>query len=435
MSFLFWTLVQFLAPLSVLLFWILGFLLPVMVWMERKVEALIQDRHGPSRTHLGGLRWLGMVHNLAVLFRSPGKEDRSFDEQSPLWTRAAPFLLVLSAWLPMALLPFGESVQVGSHTFHAQMAPLNTSTWIVLFLLSLQPFAFLLAGADSRAPLVRRGVNRSVLQSSLALLLLWLAVGSATMAYGSADLAALVQTQGHNAFTWGLLLSPLGAFLAWIALMMLQERSPFDLTGGRTELLTGAFLGYSGLSFDMARSSRSLLLLTGSGLWVTLFLGGWQVPFLSNGFLQQHSVTLLTGLLLFFGILLLMGSVLLISNILKPLHRWGDRRDRESHRMLPLLVGTASVLFALALVVLPQFSTLTPLWLAHGTRILFQLLAFSSKLLLVALVTMWVQASLPRFRLDQVLRLGWHWWLPMGLANFFITGLWSKFWLHFWGVL
>src|ERR1700736_3156183 len=134
----------------------------------------------------------------------------------------------------------------------------------------------------------------------------------AMMVYGSIRLDDMVRWQGDNA--WGSLVQPLAFFLFFCAAIAESKRIPFDLPEAESELVSGYFTEYSGMKFGMFYFAEYMEVCTSSMLLVTIFLGGWQLPFIHRDGISiafgtttlvhatmAHWAVELIGVLAFFG--------------------------------------------------------------------------------------------------------------------------------------
>lgn len=176
------------------------------------------------------------------------------------------------------------------------------------------------------------------------------------MTYNSLRFDDMVRWQGDNA--WGIFVQPLAFFLFFAAATAESKRIPFDLPEGESEIV-GYFTEYSGMKFGMFFFAEYIEVVTSSALLVTLFLGGWQLPFLHRD-----------------GLTIAIGDTLLLS--------------------YPM---------------------------THLSVIIIQVLAFFGKTTLMCLLQAVVRWTLPRFRYDQLMRLGWRSILPLSIANIAVTGI------------
>ena len=134
----------------------------------------------------------------------------------------------------------------------------------------------------------------------------------AMMIYGSVRLEDMVLWQGDN--TWGIYVQPLAFFLFFAAAIAESKRIPFDLPEAESELVSGYFTEYSGMKFGMFYFAEYMEVVTSSMLLVTIFLGGWQLPFLHRDGLHiafgesaifatrlPHIWVIILGVVAFFG--------------------------------------------------------------------------------------------------------------------------------------
>jgi NADH-quinone oxidoreductase subunit H len=154
-------------------------------------------------------------------------------------------------------------------------------------------------------------------------------------------------------------------------------------------------------------------------LLTTLYFGGYSIPWLPRPALEAHAQTLLPLVIVFFALFCTWLSVLFFRRVQRERNKFGDARDRE-----PVLGG---VNFAI-LAGLSLFSlTLKPWTVEPAGAELFatimQILAFLGKMVFFAWFFIWMRWTLPRFRYDQLMALGWKVMLPLGLVNLMITAL------------
>ena len=153
----------------------------------------------------------------------------------------------------------------------------------------------------------------------------------------------------------------------------------------------------------------------------TLYFGGWQVPYLNTATLTAHASTVLKVLLLTGVVVFLVGGVLSVRYDRYLAGTWpkGDLRNQEGK----ILATIAFVLVVIQLAALVFFWSMDlPDWGRAVVTLLAQLSAFGAKLLFFCWMFIWVRWTLPRFRYDQIMRLGWKSLIPLAFANIFITG-------------
>ena len=170
--------------------------------------------------------------------------------------------------------------------------------------------------------------------------------------------------------------------------------------------------------FFMAEYANMII---ASAVISSLFFGGWQIPFLSTEFLRANSSEALKIVLAFLAVGHLAAGLLMLKVGRKnvKVKKWGDRRDYEG-----LILGTGAIGAAFALVGALIF--LWPMVLSGNASMIvtavLQVACFLTKVLFFCWVFIWVRWTLPRFRYDQLMKLGWKYMMPVSLANIFITG-------------
>jgi len=275
--FLLVTLVKVVAILFVLLTAI-----AYITWLERKVIAHIQSRWGPYRVGPYGLLQ-PMADGIKFLF----KEDIMPLEADRLIYLLAPFLAFTLAFLSFAVIPFGGSFQVGTHTVFLQITNLDVGLLFIFAVTSLGVYSIALAGWSSNSKYPLFGGLRSSAQMISYELSLGLAVIGVIMFSGTLNLRDIVMAQmgtwhWHGAWTplphWNIFAQPLGFLVYFTAAIAETNRVPFDLPEGETELVAGFHTEYSSLKFAMFFMSEYANMITVSCIATLLFFGGWGGP-------------------------------------------------------------------------------------------------------------------------------------------------------------
>jgi NADH-quinone oxidoreductase subunit H len=377
----------------------------LLTWYDRRGGAMMQDRIGPNRASLKifgfELRIAGLLHTAADGVKFFTKEDFMPPKADKLLFSLAPMLAMMPVLILLAVIPFGDTISTDLLWKHvcfkdgggtavlptggvcgagysmslvfpaAQRFGISmSSTPVDLTVASLNVgilFVFAMAGqgivgaaiagwaSDNKFSLM--GALRAASQMVSYEVTMGLTLIGAMMVYGSIRLDDMVRWQGENA--WGIFVQPLAFFLFFTAAVAESKRIPFDLPEAESELVSGYFTEYSGMKFGMFYFAEYMEVVTSSMLIVTVFLGGWQLPFL---------------------------------------HRDG----------LHIAFGETVV-----------FATRLP----HVWVIIFGVVAFFVKTLFLCWIQAFIRWSLPRFRYDQLMKLGWTVLLPASLANIFATGI------------
>ena len=402
---------------------ILG-LLPAMIWAERKGAAYIQDRVGPNRANILGLRLGGLIHPLADVLKLVFKEDVIPAGVNRFFYHLAPFLVMVIALLTFAVIPFGDKLYLGDQVINLQVADLNVGILYILAITSLSVYGIVLAGWASNNKYSFLGGIRSTSQMISYEINMGLAVLSLILATGTVRLSDMVQGQGELLFgflpAWGVVIQPIGFLIFIVALFAEVNRNPFDLPEGESELVSGYHTEYSSLKFALFFMAEYANMIVGAAIVATLYFGGWQVPWMGTETLRANAGPLLTGTVVVAVALLLLFTKALFRHYNEIKYTLGDRREKE-----PLVLG---VLFLLAAVGGVLFLITGRPWaiepgstMAVHYATASQVGAFILKTIFFAWLFIWVRWTLPRFRYDQLMRLGWNFMLPLALVNFFVT--------------
>ena len=415
-------LLETLAKIGVMLATIIG-TLPALIWAERKGAAYIQDRSGPNRASIGGVfRLAGLVHPLADVLKLVFKEDLVPSGVHRFFYTLAPFLMMVVALCTYAVIPFGDELVIAGRQIPLQVANLNVGILYILAISSLSVYGTVLAGWSSNNKFSFLGGLRASAQMISYEIVMGLAILALLLVYGSPRLSDMVYAQGGLLFgflpRWGVLLQPLGFILFLVALFAETNRNPFDLPEGESELVAGYHTEYSGLKFTLFYMAEYCNLVVGAAITATLFFGGWQVPWLSTDDLRSNGGALLTATVAVASSLNLLFATILLRRFERDRGRLGDLRELE-----PLILGL--VFLALCIGGLIYLALGEPWRIGPSARnhlaTSLQFGSFLVKTLCIAWLFIWVRWTLPRFRYDQLMRLGWQYMLPLALLNFLLT--------------
>lgn len=326
-----------------------------------------------------GLRLAGLLHPAADGLKTIWKEDFIPPNADRFLHSVAPILSFFPVLVVLAVVPFGDTlcfaVKAG-HTDYSQLlravppggvcvegavklqvVDLNVGILYFFALAGTGIVGAALAGWASDNKFSLLGGLRAASQMVSYEVTLGLTVIGALMIYGTVRLDEMVRWQAENA--WGIFVQPLAFFLFFTAAVAESKRIPFDLPEGESEIVAGYYTEYSGMKFAMFFFSEYVAVVTASALMVTLFLGGWHLPFVYRD-----------GIHVAFG--------------------------GTSYLDVPLTQLSA---------------------------ILIGVLAFVGKVIALCWVQLSIRWTLPRFRYDQLMKLGWRMLLPASLVNVLATGL------------
>jgi NADH-quinone oxidoreductase subunit H len=333
-----------LIKILIIMFGVLVLGAALAVYAERRVSAFIQDRVGPNRVGPGGI-----LQPFADVVKLVMKEDIVPRQANRFIHDLAPIISISIALSTFAIIPFGNTIELFGRHIKLMIADVDIGVLYLLALTSIGVYGVSLAGWSSNSKYSLLGGLRSSAQLISYELSMGLSLIGVIMISGTLRLDQTVLQQ--TAYWWGIIpkwnifLQPLGFITFMIASFAETNRLPFDLPEAEPELVGGYHTEYSGMKFGLFFLAEYANVITSSAVTVTLFFGGWHLPFAEQ---------------------------------------WG----------------------------------LSPLMLS-----LVQMLTFLTKVILLVLFFIIVRWTIPRFRYDQLMRIGWKVMLPMAIANFLLTGL------------
>src|SRR5712664_2811659 len=248
------------------------------VLAERRVLGFIQGRVGPNRVGYGGA-----LQPFADLLKFILKEDIVPDKSTRFVYFLAPVIATTAAMMTMIVYPFGPEVQIpflGS--VKLVIARFDVALLYVLGITSIGVYGIMLAGWSSNNKYSLMGGLRSSAQMISYELALGMALIGVVLQSGTLDLYSIVEQQaGHLGISgWNLFwVQPLGFLIYLIAAIAETNRVPFDLPEAETELVAGFHTEYSAMKFALFFLAEYVNMFTVSMLATTLFLGGWNGPF------------------------------------------------------------------------------------------------------------------------------------------------------------
>lgn len=253
------------------------------VLAERRVLGFIQGRLGPNRVGPGGF-----LQPLADLLKFIFKEDIVPDKSTRFVFFLAPVIATTAALMTIVVYPFGPDIHLPftlpwiGNSIPMVVARFDVGLLYVLGVTSVGVYGIALAGWSSNNKYSLMGALRSAAQMISYELALGLGLVGVILQSGSLDLYSIVEQQtGHLGITgWNILwVQPLGFFVYMTAAIAETNRVPFDLPEAETELVAGFHTEYSAMKFALFFLAEYVNMFTVSMLATTLFLGGWNGPF------------------------------------------------------------------------------------------------------------------------------------------------------------
>jgi NADH-quinone oxidoreductase subunit H len=234
-----------------------------LIWMERRLLALWQDRLGPNRVGP-----FGLGHVLADMVKIFFKEDWIPPFADKVVFIIAPMVIMVTVLMSFAVIPFSPDIHV---------TDLNIGILFFLAMSSMGVYSVALAGWASNSKYSLLGGLRAAAQMLAYEVFMGLSLMGVVMLAGSFNLNDIVAAQEN---VWFIVPQFLGFVVFAIAGIAETHRVPFDLPEAESELVAGFHSEYSGMKFGMFFVGEYLGVTLISAMIATLFLGGWQGPFL-----------------------------------------------------------------------------------------------------------------------------------------------------------
>jgi NADH-quinone oxidoreductase subunit H len=253
-----------------------------MVWVERRLAALLQQRLGPIR-----VGWQGLLQPFADVIKLMFKEELRPGAADPILFALAPIISATAAFAAFAVVPFGaETTLFGllDEPLRLQVADVNVAVLVIFAIASMSVYGIVLAGWSSNSKYSLLGGLRSSAQMISYELSYGLALASVLVVGNSLSLANLVDAQSGTWLgfipRWFVFIQPLGFLIFMTAGVAETNRAPFDFPEAEQELVAGYHTEYSSMSFAMFFLAEYINMVTVSAVATDLFLGGWHGPFL-----------------------------------------------------------------------------------------------------------------------------------------------------------
>jgi len=232
------------------------------VYLERRVAAFIQNRHGPNRVGP-----LGLLQPIADVVKLLLKEDVTPAKGFKTIHAIAPMIPVFTALMTVAVIPFGDGLYA---------TDINAAVLYLLAVNSLSVYGVTLGGWASNSKYSLLGGLRAAAQMISYELPMGLAVASCILFTGSLSMIDVVNVQEY---WWNIFRNPIGAVIFIVAAFAEANRHPFDLPEAEHELVGGYHTEYSSMKFGMFFLAEYMHVVIGSMLITTFFFGGYHLPF------------------------------------------------------------------------------------------------------------------------------------------------------------
>jgi NADH-quinone oxidoreductase subunit H len=350
------------GPVAFVMFVVLN-LGGLLTWVERKQSAIMQDRIGANRASIFGIRALGLLHPLADAIKMLTKEDFMPARADRALFTWAPFVSVFFALTAFASIPFGDTLRVGEREIVLQAVTLDVGILYVLAMLSLGIYGLMMAGWASASNWALLGGQRAAALMISAEVAIGASIMGIVMVYGSLNMQDIARGQGEA-------LLP-GLFGAWIpAWGILTQPLAFVL------FVTAGVATTKRVPFDTPEGESEII--------------GYNVEYSGMKFGMFAMADFL--------------ETVVIAGMTTALFLGGWQ--------VPYLAPGGF-----------EFPWGGALALPHLAVVALQVGAFLLKVSVMIWVLMLVRWTLPRFRYDQAMRLGWLGLFPLAILNIVVTGL------------
>src|SRR4051812_48538557 len=313
-------------------------------YAERKIAAFIQDRIGPNRAGP-----FGILQPLADGLKLFMKEEIIPNTSNKTLFILGPCLAMLAAMMTSAVIPWGNRIHLFGRDVQLQIADINIGILYIFGVVSMSVYGIMIGGWASNNKFSLIAAVRGASQIISYELAMGLSLIALLMMTGSLSMKTIVEQQMSGGWGglkgWNIFYQPLGFLIFLVCAFAECNRTPFDLPEAENELNFGYHQEYSSMKLGFYLFAEYINMFISSAVMATLFLGGYDIPFVNEANLAPN---------------------------------------------------VAAVLGTLALLL----------------KIAFFIFVF-----------MWVRWTIPRFRYDQLMRLGWKTLIPLALVNMLITAV------------
>ncbi len=394
--------------------------LAILVWLERRISAFMQDRSGPNRCAINNIRLGGLVQSVADVLKLFTKEDFTPSHiENKNYFALAPSLLFICVLLSLGVIPFADNIIIDGREFLMQPIPIDVGILWFFGFAGLSVYGIILAGWSSHNKYSILGAIRAASQTVSYEIPMALAIVSMLLVYQSVNLNDMVKAQSEVIFgfipSWGIIIQPIAAIIFIITAFAETNRTPFDLAEGESELVGGYHTEYGGVKFTLFFAAEYIAMFISSALIITMFFGGYNLPWINTETLRDNSNIVLSFLVFLNPAFFYMLIVWMKKNNNSKAQNLNIKRNLEAKAMSKFFITLSIILEAIILYNL--FIANNP----QGVALVVQIVTFVIKTFAMIFVFIWVRWTLPRFRYDQLQKLGWSRLLPIALINIFIT--------------
>ncbi|MEO6645282.1 MAG: NADH-quinone oxidoreductase subunit NuoH [Chitinophagaceae bacterium] len=310
-------------------------------YAERKVAAVIQDRIGPNRAGP-----FGLLQPLADGLKLFMKEEIIPNSSNKFLFILGPCLAMMTAMMTSAVIPWGDKVELFGRSIALQIADINIGILYIFGVVSMGVYGIMIGGWASNNKFSLLAAIRGASQIISYELAMGLSLIALLMFTGSLSLNTIVEQQMASGHWWNIVHQPLGFLIFLVCSFAECNRTPFDLPEAENELNFGYHQEFSSMKLGFYLFAEYINMFISSAIMVTLFFGGYDMPFVNEAAFSPN---------------------------------------------IAALIGLTALLL----------------------KVFFFIFFF-----------MWVRWTIPRFRYDQLMNLGWKVMIPLAIVNMLLTGGW-----------
>jgi NADH-quinone oxidoreductase subunit H len=398
-------------------------LTPLFVWWERRVSGFMQDRSGPNRCNIGPFRLGGLIQSFADMLKLVFKEDFTPSHiKYKFFFTIAPVIVFLCSFLTFAVIPFADILVIDEKEHIMQAIPNELGImWFIAFA-GLSVYGIILGGYSSGSKYGLLGSIRASAQVISYEAAMGLAIISMIISYGSIHLTDMVNAQSGTYLgfipMWGIFIQPLAAIIFIVCAFAETNRAPFDLAEGESELVAGYHTEYSAMRFGLFQVGEYAAMSASSAIIVTLFFGGYQIPWLDTNSIQSNINYVIMAIIIILPI-----KIFFFTKWMKKNNKAiGENISREKETKILTFAFWSLSLFLIVILI----SFLVTGLGTNGINIItavIQIAVFLIKFFMMAFVFIWIRWTVLRFRYDQLQMLGWKVLIPLALLNIVITAI------------
>lgn len=322
-------------------------------------------------------------------------------------------------------IPFADNLVINDESFRIQALPVDYGVLWYFAISSVGIIGIVFGGWLSHNKYSLLGSQRASSQMLGYELPMGLALVAMIATYQTIDFNQMVAWQSETVLgvlpAWGIVVQPIAAIIFIITVFAETNRAPFNVAEGESEIVAGHMTEFSAMKFAMYFMAEYIAMNTASAVVITMFFGGYQLPYLSTSDLSSNFSSLMMALMIVLPIIIffIIKWMRKNNNVRATVSTDGGRLFETKVLSIVLIAMTIFLEFAFVFLMTTSEGSIA----SNISITILQIAIFVFKLMLFNIFFIVVRWTLPRFRYDQVQKLGWNYLLPLSIANIFITAI------------